>query len=167
MSATLLDRVVRWNLDLDGDSYGDERERLRWYEGMAFAAALQWLTVPWAAAVLVWILGRPAVLPLAVVLVATAVPMALCTVYVRRRRVEPVPRRLTTSYVLMWMLTALPYAVFTVGAYYVHDPESSAWLGAGVGGVVGGAVGVVAVLRQAKVRRQREAAVAAEAGDED
>ena len=27
MNAALLDRMVRWNLDLDGDSYGDERER--------------------------------------------------------------------------------------------------------------------------------------------
>jgi hypothetical protein len=23
---------VRWNLDTDGDMYGDERERLHWYE---------------------------------------------------------------------------------------------------------------------------------------
>src|SRR5688500_14395530 len=87
---TVLDRVVRWNLDLDGDGtiYGDERERLRWYEGIATAASLQWLAIPWAAAVLVWVLGRPSVLPLAVVLAALIVPMAVCTAYVRRRRVD-------------------------------------------------------------------------------
>ena len=46
---TMLDRVVRWSLDSDGDFYGDERERLRWYEGIATAASLQWLAIPWAA----------------------------------------------------------------------------------------------------------------------
>lgn len=164
MTATLLDRMVRWNLDLDGDSYGDERERLRWYEGMAFAAVLQWITVPWAAAVLVWPLGRPAVLPLAVVLVATAIPMALSTAYVRRRRVEPVPVRWTPQWALAWLLTALPYVIFVVGAYYVDDPESTTWMGAAVGSVVGGLVAVVLVLRLARDRRRREAA---SAGDDE
>ena len=39
---TVIDRVVRWNLDLDGSDaiYGDERERLRWYEGITTAASL-------------------------------------------------------------------------------------------------------------------------------
>jgi hypothetical protein len=164
MSATLLDRMVRWNLDLDGDSYGDERERVRWYEGMAFAAVAQWIAVPWAAAVLVWPLGRPAVLPLAVVLAATVIPMALCTAYVRRRRVEPVPRHWSPQWVVMWVLTALPYVVFVVGAYYVDDPESSTWLGAAAGAVVGGLLAAFLVLRQARERRRREAATA---GDED
>src|SRR3712207_9477580 len=88
----LLDRIVRWNLDTDGDMYGDERERLRWYEGIATAASLQWIGVPWAAAVLVWVLGRPAVLPLAVVLAVLYLPILLCTVYVRRRRGDTLPR---------------------------------------------------------------------------
>ena len=35
-----------------------------------------------------WPLGRPSVLPLTVVLVLLVIPMALCTVYVRRRRVD-------------------------------------------------------------------------------
>ncbi len=60
MTANLLDRVVRWNLDLDGDSFGDERERYRWYEGMTTAASLHGLLIPWAAAIMVWPLGRPA-----------------------------------------------------------------------------------------------------------
>jgi hypothetical protein len=49
----VLDRVVRRHLDFDGDLYGDERERLRWYEGIATAASLQWLAIPWVAAILV------------------------------------------------------------------------------------------------------------------
>ena len=49
MTTTVLDRVVRWNLDINGDSYGDERERFRWYEGIAAAFSVQSLLVPWAA----------------------------------------------------------------------------------------------------------------------
>ncbi|GAA2621869.1 hypothetical protein [Paractinoplanes durhamensis] len=62
MTTNVLDRVVRWNLDLDGDLYGDERERLRWYEGIATAASLQSILIPWSAAVMVWPLGKPAAL---------------------------------------------------------------------------------------------------------
>ena len=61
---TLLDRVVRWQLDPDGDLYGDERERRRWSAGIATAASLQWMALPWAAATLVWMLGRPAAIAL-------------------------------------------------------------------------------------------------------
>ena len=68
-TTSLVERFFRWNLDLDGDFYGDERERYRWYEGTAIAASVQGMAVPWSAAVMVWSLGRPAVLPLAVVLV--------------------------------------------------------------------------------------------------
>src|ERR1041384_6037395 len=86
---TVIDRVVRWNLDLDGsdDIYGDERERLRWYEGITTAASLQWLAIPWAAAVMVWPLGRASVLPLTVVLAALILPMVFRTVYGERSRV--------------------------------------------------------------------------------
>ena len=137
---TLLDRVVRWGLDSDGkgDIYGDERERLRWYEGIATAASLQWLAIPWAAAVLVWPLGMPSVLPLTVVLVLLVIPMALCTVYVRRRRVDTEVRAWTGKRVWWSVLGSLPYVVFMIGALYAHDPESSTWQGAIFGAVLGG-----------------------------
>ena len=166
MTTTFLDRVVRWNLDLDGDIYGDERERFRWYEGIATAASLQWLAVPWAAAVMVWPLGRPSVLPLAVVLVALYIPMVICTVYVRRRRVETVPRRWSPKQLFLFIAGNVPFAVFLVGALHAYDPAGATWKGAAVGGVIGAAGGVVG---QAVDRRRREhrEALAAVAGDND
>ena len=159
----LLDRVVHWNLDLDGDLYGDERERYRWYEGMATAAMLQWLAVPWVAAILVWPLGRPVVLPLAVVLVVIYVPMALCGWYVKHRRVETVPRTWGPKRIFLAVVGALPYAVFLVGALYVYEPDGSTWKGAAVGGVIGAAGGLAAQFAQSRRRRRQEAV----AGDED
>src|ERR1041384_4531686 len=119
MTTTILDRVVRWNIDADGSWFGDERERYRWYEGMAAAASMQWIAVPWAAAVMVWPLGRPSVIPLAVVLVAMFVPML---VYVRSRRVDTTPRSMDTRRVLWGLAGGLPYAVFLVGALRAYGP---------------------------------------------
>ncbi len=165
---TVLDRVVRWNLDLDGDGtiYGDERERLRWYEGIATAASLQWLAIPWAAALLVWPLGRPSVLPLAVVLVALVIPMAMCAIYVRRRRVDTEVHAWTAKRVVWGVLGSLPYVVFVIGSLYALQPDSSTWLGAIFGAVLGGAIGIVAAVLGVR-RRRRQEALAAAGEDED
>jgi predicted membrane-bound spermidine synthase len=164
MTTTLLDRVVRWNLDFDGDIYGDERERLRWYEGIATAASLQWMAIPWAAAIMVWPLGRPSVVPLAVVLAVLVLPMWLSAVYVRSRRVDTVPRRWTGKRLLLSILGGLPFVVFLIGALYVIDPESSSWRGAIAGAVIGGAIGIVLSALKVRKRRRAEAAIV---GDED
>jgi hypothetical protein len=163
MTTTILDRVVHWNLDLDGDIYGDERERYRWYEGIATAASLQWLVVPWSAAVMVWPLGRTAVLPLAVVLVLMWIPMVLCTIYVRRRRVDTAPRSWGAKRVFLTVAGSLPYAVFLIGAFYVYDPAGSVWRGALVGGVLGAVLGGASQIAQSRRRRRQDAL----AGDED
>jgi hypothetical protein len=164
MTTTILDRVVRWGIDADGDFYGDERERYRWYEGISAAASLQWIAVPWAAAIMVWPLGRPSVLPLAVVLVAMFVPMLVCMGYVRSRRVDTTPRVMDTKRVLWGLAGGLPYAVFLVGSLRAYGPDEATWIGAAVGGVIGGAGGVVAQMLQSRRRRRLEAAATA---DED
>ncbi|MEU8813868.1 hypothetical protein [Actinoplanes sp. NPDC048796] len=162
----LLDRVVHWNLDLDGDLYGDERERYRWYEGIATAASLQWLAIPWAAAIMVWPLGKPAVLPLAVVMVLLYVPMMLSTLYVRHRRVDTTPRSWSAKRVFLTVVNGAPAAVFLIGSLYVYDPEGAMWRGAVFGGAFGAVATAVAQLLETRRRRRREAALAL-AGDDD
>jgi heme/copper-type cytochrome/quinol oxidase subunit 2 len=154
---TLLDRVVHWNLDLDGDLYGDERERYRWYEGIATAASLQWMLIPWAAAIMVWPMGEPVVLPLAIVLVVLWVPMLLSTRYVQSRRVDTTPRSWTAKRIILTVATATPYVLFVIGAQYAYDPEGSTWVGTAVGGVVGACAGVAALTVEARRRSRREA----------
>jgi len=154
---TVLDRVVRWNLDVDGDLYGDERERYRWYEGIATAAQLQWLLIPWAAAIMIWPLGKPAILPLSVVLVALVVPMAFCTLYVRSRRVDTTPRSWRAKRLLLTVLGVAPLVVFLVGTLHAHNPAGDTWRGAAVGGALGAIIGALASARETRRRRQREA----------
>ncbi|MGA5300189.1 hypothetical protein ACPCHT_09695 [Nucisporomicrobium flavum] len=163
MTTTILDRVVRWNLDFGGDIYGDERERLRWYEGMTTAASLHHLLLPWAAAVMVWALGKPSVLPLAVMLAALWVPMMVATLYVRHRQVDTTPRSWSAKRIVLLVAGVTPYAVFVVGAQYVTDPDDSSWLGSAVGSVFGALLGVAAAIVKGRRRARQEAL----AGDED
>jgi len=140
MTTTMLDRVVAWNLDLDGDIYGDERERLRWYEGIATAASLQWIAVPWAAAILVWVSGRPVVVPLTVILAVLLVPMAVCTAYVRRRRVDTVVRKWTRKRIVLSVAFIVPLLLFLFGVLWDYGAESSTYWGALAGMIIGAGI---------------------------
>jgi hypothetical protein len=161
MTTTLIDRFVHWTLDFDGDLYGDdERERLRWYEGTATAAQVQWIAVPWAAAAAVWAFGKPVVLPLIIVLAVLLVPLVFCAFYVEGKRVSTTPRTWSRKRLLLGVLAGLPYFVFAVGAlYHLDGPESSTWKGAIVGGFIGLAFGAVMQARQTRKRRRLDAAV--------
>jgi len=160
MTTTILDRVVRWNLDLGGDLYGDERERFRWYEGMTTAASLQGILLPWAAAVMVWPLGKESVLPLSVMLAAAWFPLVIATWYVTHRQVDTTPRTWSPKRILLLLITVLPYAIFVVGALYVARPGDSAWLGAAAGSAFGAFLGIAATVVQGRRRARREALAA-------
>ncbi|MEV6298816.1 hypothetical protein AB0M02_05345 [Actinoplanes sp. NPDC051861] len=166
MTTTFMDRFVRWNLDFDGDLYGrDERERLRWYEGLTTSSQLQAIAVPWAAAVLVWALGKPAVVPLAVVLAAFLIPLGFAAVYVQFRRVDTMPREWSRKRLLVGALMGLPYALFVIGAsYHLGGPESGSWKSTTVGALIGLAGGAVVQHFQTRKRRRLDAALV---GDED
>src|SRR4051812_42561393 len=87
-TSPLLTRLAGWALDLRGDTFGDERERLRRYEGIVLAANLQLAGVPIAAAALVWAAGRPAVPVLAPVMALFYAPLLVSAVYLRQRDAE-------------------------------------------------------------------------------
>jgi hypothetical protein len=154
---TVIDRIAHWALDPDGDLYGDECERLRWYEGTAIAASLQSLAVPWSAAVLVWIYGRDAVVPLAIVLAALFLPLVASTAYVQRRRIDTAPPSWSRKRITFTVLHQLPFLLFAVGAMYAMIGESATLRGALVGILAGSAAGVV-MLRVKTIRRRRREA---------
>jgi Flp pilus assembly protein TadB len=164
MTATLLDRFVRWNLDLDGgDLYGDdERERLRWYEGIATAAQVQGIAVPWAIAITVWFAGRSAVVPLLVVLAAWVAPMFFTTLYVQGRRVATTPRSWSGKRVLLGVLAGLPIVVFAIGAIYQNNPDGFVWQGSAIGAVIGGSIGIALLGHKTKQRRRADEAAPAD-----
>jgi hypothetical protein len=164
MTTTVLDRFVRWNLDPGGDLYGDERERLRWYEGIAVSNSVQSIALPWAAAILIWPLGRPAVVPLGVLLTLLVLANWLTAVYVSRRRVDTVPRHWSPKRILLSTLTGLPVVVFAIGAMRAWQPDTNMWQGGVVGAAVGAVFGVAWAAQQVRRHRRREAAIV---GDED
>jgi hypothetical protein len=156
---SLLDRIVRWNLDPDGDLYGDERERLRWYEGIATAASLQRMALPWAAAILAWTVGRSAVVPAAVLLAVLYIPMVMSLVYVRRRRVDTTPRSWSAKRIEVTVLSVLPYVLFVLGACYAYrSTDAGLFRGAAIGAVIGGLLGFGKAVVESRQRRRREAA---------
>lgn len=153
---TVLDRTTNWMLDLDGDMFGDERERIRWYEGITIAAGLQWLAVPWAAAVLVWFVDRAAVVPLGVVLAVGVLPVPLATLHVRRRGVDTAPPTWPLKRSVLTVLSAAPYPLFIIGAGAAlgHGPHVVRE------GLIGLAIGVVLsvgyLVATTRMRRRRD-----------
>jgi hypothetical protein len=152
-------RIARWALDADGDMYGDERERWHWYEGIAIAAGLQWMVVPWAAAVMVWFVGRQAVVPLAVILVVMYLPMVLCLAYVSRRRVDTAAQSWSLKRIVTTVLFALPYPLFLAGAIKPYSTDGDLLRGIGGGGLIGGVLAVAWLTFMTRRRRRREAMV--------
>jgi hypothetical protein len=156
---TVLDRISNWALDTSGPTYGDERERLRWYEGIATAAMIQWIAMPWAAAVLVWVGGRPVAPALMVMMAVLYLPMLLCSGYVSRRRVNVNNIRWTTRARVNVVLAGVPYLLFILGlarAYQVLN-GSLGWE-IPVGAALGAGAAAVGVRLQARRRQQRETA---------
>ncbi|GAA1605889.1 hypothetical protein [Actinoplanes couchii] len=165
MTTTLLDRFADWNLDHDGDLYGDERERTRWYEGIAVTWQTQMILVPWTITVLVWVLGGSAVLPLAITLAVLLAPLSIMQIYVARRRVEVTPRVWTTKRKVIGLLSGAPYVLFMIGvAFQLGWPQDDSWISMTVGALIGLAFGVVMQARASRKRRLAEAAIVA---DED
>jgi hypothetical protein len=160
MTTTVLDRFVHWNLDFDGDLYGDdERERLRWYEGVTTAAQVQWIAVSWTAAIAVWVVGKPVVLPMLAVLAVLVIPMAFTTLYVRSRRVSTTPRTWSAKRLFLGLLGGLPYVVFGVGAFYHATPSGhTEWPSTVYGAALGAAIGAVVTTLQVRRRRRLDAA---------
>ena len=140
------DRVVDWVLDHDGDIYGDERARLRWYEGLAFTASVQWILVLWVLAVCAWTAPSSAAPYLWSIAVAFVIPMYLSLIYAGRRGVDVTrPLRSRKSKVVQ-AATGVPLLVFVVGMTIGLDRRSGrSWAEMNPalrGGAVGGCVGL-------------------------
>lgn len=162
--ATPVDRLTNYLLDVDGTIYGDERERIRWYEGISLAASFQWLAVPWGMAVLVWFADRDTVPFLVAILVLFYLPTLIALAHVWRKGVRLVPDRAGAKYWMFGALGGLPYVVFTLGAIAAYDGPAAdgSWWGALVGGVVGGTLGLIALFAVERWRRRREDAAVAD-----
>jgi hypothetical protein len=161
---TTLDRLVSWTLDHDGDIYGDEQERLRWYEGIAVASSVQSIVVPWTLAVMSWICSREVAKYLVVLAVVFYVPTFLTAAYASKKRVYLARPHRTTKAVVLSVVAGLPVVVLVVGLIRALDegldPDGL------VGGAIGSAIGLVVAVFVARAISQHRLAREANAVDE-
>ncbi|HYY12281.1 MAG TPA: hypothetical protein VE781_15195 [Kineosporiaceae bacterium] len=155
-STSRLDRLVARILDRDGTLYGDEQERLRYYESSTVVASLQGILVPWTLVVGALVGGLQVAAVVVAVAVVYYVPWLVGATYVRRRRVRTTPARFGRSWVALAALTAAPYPLLLVivAAQYVAAHPSGAARGF-LGGAVGGIAGATAVAVLALARKRR------------
>jgi hypothetical protein len=151
--STPVNTFVAWLLDENGTLYGDEQERLRWYEAITAAASIQWLVLPWVLAVLVWLGGRPVAPYLAVVFLSFWLPKLLASRYVRSRQVRP-PTRQPRSLTAVAVVYLLGNFLMVLGFARAFGLDPDAVQGAVIGGLVGSGFGLV-VLVLIKLRRAR------------
>jgi hypothetical protein len=151
-----LDRFVHWILDSDGTIYGDERERIRWYEAIAVASSVQWLVVPWALAIMAWMANRQVAPYLTAVAVIFYAPMLIATVLAERSRINTMQVRLNRKAVLIAVFTGLPFLLMLAGLVRAFDEgfDPSGLKGAAVGGPIGM---IVAWLFARTVQKRRAA----------
>lgn len=144
------DELSKWMLDHDGDIYGvDERERLRWYEGIAVAASVQWLLVPVVLAIVVWVGGRPVAPAMLAVSVAFFLPMSIANSYVARHRVSTTPVRWTRKRIIVLCMSGIPLLVLIVGfarafGFFEQDTRTVVWTL--VGGFIGMAIAAICMV---------------------
>lgn len=153
---TKLDRAMDWILDRDGMIYGDERERVAWYEAIAAVASLQWILVPWALAIMVWLGDDNVAGYLAATLAVFSLPTLLANVWIGHKRVRPVTGGWTRKRIVITIISVLPYAIFVAGlfAHSSNDPGVIIWTSAG--GTVGALAGLAFT---AMMKRRGEASI--------
>jgi hypothetical protein len=154
---SMVDRTIDWFLDTDGDLYGDEQERQRWYEGIAIAASIQWIAIPWVATVALFAGGRAVAPALLAVLLALYLPIFVVNWYVGRRHVRLHAVRWGRKRVIITVLALTPYVLLVGGFFWAFDASGSALFGGVFGGVVGLAGGGLAMRLRRRRERAREA----------
>ncbi len=143
-----LDRLVAWILDPDGVAFGDERERLRYYESSTVVASLHGVLVPWAL-VACALLGGQAVAPVVIAIaVVFVLPLLVGSAYVRRRRVRTTPARVSPTFVVTAVLCWMPYPVLllVVAAQFASSSGHGFARGFLYGGIGGAVIGAIAGL---------------------
>jgi hypothetical protein len=146
--------MADWLLDHDGDIYGDERDRLRWYEGIAIAASVQWIVVLATIAVLCWALPDEQLGPLLVVTGVFFATSLLGQIYASRKKAA-MPSRWNRKRVVVTLLVGLPYLAIGLRLGYTDAITGSVRVGVLVGGLGGGLAGALFEV----VNRQRKAAL--------
>lgn len=147
-------RLAHLILDLD---YGDEQERLRYYEAYAVVVHLQLVALPAVGAAVILATGGTALGPVLVMLGAVLATIFLGKAHLRRHNVRLellAMSRQNRGYLTAYLLSCLTLVV----AFVVRGPESGLDRGFGLGAVLGLALGIAAVALRARQQREPDGA---------
>lgn len=149
--SNVIERVCDAILDRDSTAiYGDERDRLHWYEAIAVAASIQWTLFPWILAIAAIIDADRFGPALWALFAVYFVPVAAANMYVSRRKVSPVrfnnPKAIFSAFQVI-----VPTIVFLLAMVWPTGGVDSAF----VGGLVGGLVGLAGAIIWGLVRMRR------------
>ena len=148
-----MDKTFEWLLDLDGDLYGDEQERRRWYEAITATANLQWMIVPWVAVICLFVYGRPVALTVCAILLILFLLSVPGSLYVKRGHVRAVPEHWSTKRIVIMVASRAPYVLAVIGVALAYGGDTWVVAGALLGAMTGGSLGLVGLRR--KLREQR------------
>lgn len=149
-TAKPLERLVRQVLDLD---YGDEQERLRYYELYATAVHVQLIGLPLVGAGVIAIAGHAATGPVLIMLAAAIVPILAGLSHLQRHRVRIdliASSRRNRGYSIAYAISCLTLVV----AVAIRGSNSGFTGGLTVGAPLGVVAGIAAA---ATARRHRSA----------
>jgi len=146
-----LGRLTHQILDLD---YGDEQERLRYYETYAIAAHLQLLALPLVGAVVIGVAGRSAIGPVLVMLGMAFATFFPGLIHLGRNNVRTESIALSgrnRGYMVAYALSCLALIVAVVARSGGSGFGGGLGIGSAVGLGLAFAAGVLASRRQSNV----------------
>lgn len=152
---TQVGRFTRRILDLD---YGDEQERLRYYETYAVALHLQLLALPAAGAAVIAVVGDSAIAPVLIMLAAAFLPVMFGLSHLSRHHVRTDAIAMSERNRGFMIAYAISYLCL-VAAIAAHSNLS----GLGPGLAIGVVIGVAALAAQFLRRRRAEHTTGTEA----
>lgn len=152
-------RFTRLILNLD---YGDEQERLRYYETYAITVHLQWIALPAAGAAVIAVIGDSAIGPVLIMLGTAFLPVLFGLSHLSRHHVRAetiAMSKRNRSYMIAYAISCLCLvaAIALRGAISGLEPSLAIVVASGL--VIG--VGVAAV--EAQRRRRAEHITSTEA----
>lgn len=151
-------RLTQLILDLD---YGDEQERLRYYETYSVIVHLQLIALPAVGAVVIGVAGRSATAPVLAMLAVTVAGTHFGLMHLRRHKVPAeliAMRERNRGYLNAYLLSFLAL----IGAIIARGSGPGFERSLGFGALLGVALGIGGITWQA--RRQRDVRDPAEPG---
>lgn len=154
-----LARITRMVLDLD---YGDEQERLRYYEMYALAVHLQLIGLPAVGAAVIAVAGRSATGPVLVMLATAFVAILFGLSYLRQHGVRVKAIALSERNRGYMIAYAIAYLAL-VSAIAFRGSRSGFEGGVAIGAASGMVLGLAALGAQARRQRSAEDATSTDA----